>query len=125
MTRSSRDLSRVDPAHPGNPSSTGVSAYNPSLDLQSLAHRLLDKGQKAVIAVAPAHEENSDRREFSSREAPPRNWDRGREEGERRASDGDGQEGVGDGKEKGAGAEWLAAKDFAAWLVEELGGPQG
>lgn len=50
-------------------------------------------------------------------------WDHVQEKGERGALHGGIEGGMGAGKGEGAGAELLAAKDFAAWLVEELGGP--
>lgn len=37
----------------------GVTSYNPSLDLTSMADRLLNRGPKAVIAVAPAFSEDN------------------------------------------------------------------
>lgn len=120
-------------------SSPGVSAYNPSLDLRSMAHRLLHKGQRAVIAIAPSVGDNSANQNASLTELSSPN--RREEEAEhggmidvvvetetRRVLDGD--EGVsvnGRGEKGGAaggGAELLAAEAFAAWLVEELGGTE-
>lgn len=111
---------------------TGVSADNPSLDLQSLAHRLLDKGQRAVIAIAPAVEDTSSSKPSSAEKSRDRSspgvpkirsvddtveMGRGRELG---AAD---DVTVG-GEEGSSGSERLAAEAFGSWLVDELGGPR-
>lgn len=72
-----------------------------------MAHRLLDVGHKAFIAVAPAVEDTLAEPGFSSHGGQAR-------------KEGNAQVGGGD---VSGGAESSAAEDFAAWLIEELGGP--
>ena len=115
-----------------SPPLTGVSADNPSLDLRSLARRLLYKGQRAVIAIAPAVEDTSSSKPSSagyslqnSSPGVPKNggvddtveMGRGHEFG--------GADDVTAGGEGGnSGPETLAAEAFGSWLVDELGGPR-
>lgn len=97
-----------------------------------MAHRLLDKGQRAVIAIAPAVEDTSSRKPSSAENSGgnyspgvPKNgaggdtveMGRGREFG--------GPDDVTAGGEGGSsGPETLAAEAFGSWLVDELGGPR-
>jgi len=94
-----------------------VNLYNPSLDLLTIVRRLRDVGQKAVIAVAPAVELHQHQHQHAS----------GHTRSSSLSPDQDDPENSGKGKGKGkAGFEkWhvVAAQEFSAWLVDELGGP--
>lgn len=113
------------------PPLAGVSANNPSLDLRSLAHRLLDKGQKAVIAIAPAVEDMSSNKPSSTgkvqENSSPGVPKSGGVDDSVEMREGERFGGVGqrmaNGKGGGGGGESLAAEAFRAWLVDELGGP--
>lgn len=124
----------------------GVNLYNPSLDLVTMVKRLRDVGQKAVIAVAPAVDlhQHAPRQARSSSSPPDRDQESngegkagveqrhdGEEKGEGEGHGGGGPE-RGDGRGRNrervdAEAEGLgltlAAQEFSAWLVDELGGP--
>lgn len=93
------------------------------MDFQSLIHRLYERGHRALLAVAPAYEDSSSREESTARNfSPSREIDAlnvlesgssTRLVGTRETSTGAGE----------LSAEQSAADEFAAWLVEELGGP--
>lgn len=111
---------------------TGVSADNPSLDLRSLAHRLLDKGQRAVIAIAPAVEDTPSSKPSSAEKSRERSSpgvpkiravDDTVEMGGGREIGG-ADDGISGGEEGSSGPEKLAAEAFGSWLVDELGGPR-
>ncbi|CAM9094590.1 unnamed protein product, partial [Laminaria digitata] len=103
---------------------TGVSADNPSMDLRSLAHRLLDKGQKAVIAIAPAVEDTPSAENSRENSGVPKNGAVDDTVGMGRGRDFGGAEDVMAGGKGGtAASETLAAEAFGSWLVDELGGP--
>ncbi|CAM9424100.1 unnamed protein product, partial [Ectocarpus fasciculatus] len=103
---------------------TGVSANNPSQDLDTLASRLRNSGPRTVIAVAPALEQGRGGRDVVSDDMMPSS--RGfssRNSGE--GGSGEVNSGSANGGGNGAGAEMLAAEEFSSWLVDELGGDEG
>lgn len=111
---------------------TGVSADNPSLDLRSMAHRLLHKGQKAVIAIAPAVEDTSSSKPSSAEKSRefyspgvPKNGAVGDTVDMGRGHEfGDPDDVTAGGEGGSSGPETLAAEAFGSWLVDELGGPR-
>lgn len=102
----------------------GVSANNPSQDLDTLASRLRNSGPRTVIAVAPALEQGRGGKDVVSDDMMPSS--RGfssRNSGE--GGSGEANSGSANGGGNGAGAEMLAAEEFSSWLVDELGGDEG
>lgn len=106
-----------------------MSAYNPSQDLRMLVERLYLWGEKTVIAVAPAFEQQQQHRSPSASPSSPPDQTSlsgdfsGRRKGPENEQRGDGSRHSGNGDEAiGAGSESVAAEEFSSWLVDQLGG---
>lgn len=115
----------------------GINAYNPSQDLLTMVSNLRNAGQKSVIAVAPAIEEEEGEQlpphenKLSSLLHPSGGYysEKGKE-GDVRHSSLYGQKGrEGGARAEGGGgrvgSENLAAQELSSWLIDELGGSDG